>query len=109
MAKETYAAYATGKDAAYIKPKLIPNYELMARDDSGGPDWDPHTAQFGDGGFVTGGNEKGHISASGGGQHDKEGTELSDKPRTAGYDRISGMKHKGLAGETSRSIREAGE
>lgn len=108
MAKENYASYATGKDAAYIKPKLIPNAELMARDDSGGPEWDPHTAQFGDGGYVTGGDEKGHLSAKNSAQHDIEGTELSDKNRTAGYDRI-GDKHRGRGGETARSRKEAME
>lgn len=97
------------KDAAEIKPKLIPNFELMARDDSGGPDWDPHTGQFGDGGYVTGGSEKGHISASGGGQHDREGTELADTTRTAGYDRKGGDKHRGTSGETARSKKEATE
>lgn len=95
-------------DAAGIKPKLIPNYELMARDDSGGPDWDPHTAEFGDGGFVVGQDEKGHISAGDSGQHAREGTQLSDKPRTAGYDRISGMSHKG-GKDTARANKEAME
>lgn len=69
-----------GKDASSIKPKLIPDYELMARDDSGGPDFDPRTAVFGDGGQVLG--AKAHLSASGGSDDAKEGTELSDKPRT---------------------------
>lgn len=110
MAKENYAAYATGKDAAYIKPKLIPNAELMARDDSGGPDWDPHTAQFGDGGFVVGEDEKGHLSAKNGAQHEIEGTELSDKNRTAGYDKLSAAdKHRGRGGETARAKKEAME
>lgn len=97
-------------DAAGIKPKLIPNYELMARDDSGGPEYDPHTAQFGDGGYVTGGDEKGHISAKGGTQHDAEGTELSDKPRTRGADNVSGaVPHFGRKNETSRAKKEAME
>lgn len=75
MAKENYAAYATGKDAAYIKPKLIPNDELLARDDSGGPDYQPYTAAFGDGGHVTG--EKPHLSAHGGGREEEaEGDEI---------------------------------
>lgn len=77
-------------DAVGIKPKLIPNYELMARDDSGGPDWNPRTAEFGDGGFVIGEDEKSHISAHGGGQHAREKSELSDKSRTRGYDKYSG-------------------
>ena len=33
MAKEKYAAYATGKDAAYIKPKLIPDDESSSEDE----------------------------------------------------------------------------
>lgn len=77
-------------DAAGIKPKLIPNYELMARDDSGGPDWNPRTAEFGDGGYVVGQEEKGHLSAKDGGQHERERTELSDKERTREYDKESG-------------------
>lgn len=96
-------------DAAGIKPKLIPNFELMARDDSGGPEWDPHTAEFGDGGYVVGGDEKGHLSATGGGQHEREGTELSDKARTRGFDKISGIPHLGKGKETSRSSKEAEE
>lgn len=56
--------YMVGNDAAYIKPKLIPDYELLGRDDSGGPDYQPYTAEFGDGGFVHG--EKAHLSAHGG-------------------------------------------
>lgn len=86
-------------DAAGIKPKLIPDYELMARDDSGGPEYDPYTAEFGDGGFVQG--AKAHLSASGGVDDPTEGSEQSDKARTARYDRISGIKHIGKTGKTS--------
>lgn len=60
-------------DAAGIKPKLIPDYELLARDDSGGPEWQPYTAQFGDGGFVTG--NKAHLSAKGGEDDELKGDE----------------------------------
>ena len=63
----------SGSDAAYIEPRLIPDYELLPRDDSGGPEWDPYTQQFGDGGYVTG--EKAHLSARGG----KEAPELNDE------------------------------
>ena len=56
--------YLSGEDASYIKPKLIPDYELLPRDDSGGPEWDPYTAEFGDGGYVIG--DKAHLSARGG-------------------------------------------
>lgn len=58
--------YATGRDAAYIEPKFVPNNELLGRDNSGGQDYTPYTAQFGDGGYVTGG-AKSYLSASGGG------------------------------------------
>lgn len=64
MTKEAYKSWETGKDAAYIKPKLVPNDELLARDDSGGPDYQPYTAAFGDGGFVHG--EKPHLSTGAG-------------------------------------------
>lgn len=78
MPKEKeYDAYATGKDAAYIKPKLVPDYELLARDDSGGPDWEPYTAEFGDGGFVMG--EKEHLSAKGGKNDPVYGDEIDQK------------------------------
>jgi len=52
------------KDAAEMKPRLIPDYVLLPRDDSGGPEFQPYTAQFGDGGFVHG--EKAHLSVTGG-------------------------------------------
>lgn len=67
MAKEMRdgPGYATGRDAAYIKPKFVPNEQLRARDDSGGPDFEPYSAEFGDGGEVTGGS-KSHLSARGG-------------------------------------------
>jgi len=66
--------WASGSDAAYIKPKLVPDYELLARDDSGGPDYQPYTAEFGDGGFVSG--EKAHLSAHGGVDDDDVGDEM---------------------------------
>lgn len=67
MAKDRNGpGYASGRDAAYIKPKFVPNNELLARDDSGGQDFTPYTGQFGDGGYVTGG-DKSYLSASGGG------------------------------------------
>lgn len=77
MAKE---GYLSGDDAAYIKPKFVPNTNLTARDDSGGPEYDPRTAQFGDGYEKEG--EKSHLSASGGKSDPILGTELDDKPRT---------------------------
>lgn len=43
-------------DAAEIKPKFVPTDELMGRDNSGGIDMPSlnKSAQFGDGGKVTG-------------------------------------------------------
>lgn len=76
MAKE---GYSSGSDAAYIKPKLVPDYELLPRDDSGGPEFDPHTANFGDGGNVTG--AKAHLSASGGKEAPKLDNLESNKAR----------------------------
>lgn len=71
--------YMTGNDAAYIKPKMIPDEELVARDDSGGPDFDSYTQQFGDGGFVTG--DKAHLSASGGSEDTFKGSEVAMSER----------------------------
>lgn len=68
-----------GKDASYIEPKLIPDYELLPRDDSGGPEWDPYTAQFGDGGFVCG--DKAHLSAEGGKDDELDGDEQDEDHR----------------------------
>lgn len=75
MARDTFKGegYMMGKDAAYIKPKLIPDYELLGRDDSGGPDYQPYTMEFGDGGFVHG--EKAHLSAEGGSDDVLDGDE----------------------------------
>lgn len=81
------------KDAAGIAPKMVPNTNLMARDDSGGPDYDPYTQQFGDGGNIQG--AKSHLSASGGKSDDITGTVISDKPRTRGYDKDAGEPHFG--------------
>ena len=61
-------------DAAGIKPRLIPDYELLTRDDSGGPDYQPYNAEFGDGGYVTG--EKAHLSAHGGENDSDDGDEI---------------------------------
>jgi hypothetical protein len=62
------------RDAAEMKPRLIPDFELLGRDDSGGPDFQPYTAQFGDGGHVAGGDKK-HLSVSGGKTDEQDGTE----------------------------------
>lgn len=89
-------------DAAGIKPKFVPNDNLMARDDSGGPEFDPYTAQFGDGGYIQG--EKPHLTANGGGSEDPtEGSEISDKMRTANYDKSSGTKHFGKTGSSAKA------
>lgn len=94
MAKER-AGYASGSDAAYIKPKLIPDYELLPRDDSGGPEWDPYTAEFGDGGFVTG--DKAHLSAKGG----------KDDPQSADSDEQDAQYRRGTAKSVNRGNSEA--
>lgn len=67
------------RDAAEIKPKFIPDDELMARDDSGGPGFVPYTMKFGDGGRVTG--AKSHLSASGGGEDRMAGDEIDRSER----------------------------
>ncbi len=60
------------RDAAEITPKLIPDDELLARDNSGGIDFGAtYTAQWGDGGRVTG--PKGHLSAGSGGSSSTSG------------------------------------
>lgn len=61
------------RDAAEMKPRLIPDYELLGRDDSGGPDFQPYTQKWGDGGRVTG--AKAHLSVSGG----KDDPEVGDE------------------------------
>lgn len=52
------------KDAAEMKPRLMPDSALLPRDNSGGPGFDPYTAEFDDGGRVTG--PKKHLSVGGG-------------------------------------------
>ena len=74
--------YLSGQDAAYIEPKLIPDYELLPRDDSGGPEWDAYTAQFGDGGYVTG--DKEHLAARDGGPEDAETEDEVDEQTRRG-------------------------
>lgn len=95
-------------DAAGIEPKLVPNTNLMARDDSGGPDWDPYTQQFGDGGDSVRG-AKPHLSASGGTADKIEGTEVSDDQRTAGYDKAAKLPHYGNNNTSPRAKKEAME
>ena len=99
MAKEKYAAYATGKDAAYIKPKLIPDDELLTRDDSGGPDYQPYTAEFGDGGYVVG--EKAHLSASGGKDDDESSSE--DEQESREFERKKDISPKAPSSSNKRS------
>lgn len=67
-------------DAATIKPKFVPDNELLPRDDSLGPDMEPHTGQFGDGGYVFGG-AKSYLSAGGGRSGVKGRTEETREPR----------------------------
>lgn len=93
-------------DAAGIKPKFVPNTNLMARDDSGGPEYDPYTQEFGDGGYVQG--EKPHLGTGGGKADELEGVEVSDNARTRGYDKTAKLPHIGKTGD-SRSKKEARE
>jgi hypothetical protein len=79
-----------GEDAAYIKPKMIPDMELLPRDDSGGPDWMGYSQQFGDGDFKIG--EKAHLSARGGSDDEEEGDEVSEMPRGRAAMRAGGEK-----------------
>jgi hypothetical protein len=88
MAKERGGSYASGRDAAYIKPRLIPDKQLLGRDDSGGPEWQPYTAQWDDGGYVTG--QKRHLSANGGGDDSETNDEVSAEPRSRAAKRAEG-------------------
>jgi hypothetical protein len=72
----------TGRDAADARPSFIPDYELLPRDDSGGPGFKSYTMAFGDGVRVT--CDKEHLSAHGGGSDEREGDELSEKARSKG-------------------------
>jgi hypothetical protein len=73
-----------GRDAAEIRPKLIPDEALLPRDNSGGLDMSSleHTADWDDGGFVMGG-EKRHLSADGAksGRRDERANPNSDGKR----------------------------
>lgn len=51
------------RDAAEISPKFVPVDALLPRDNSGGLGFDPYTAEFDDGGRVTG--PKAYLSAGG--------------------------------------------
>jgi hypothetical protein len=102
MTERNRPGYAKGDDAAYIKPKLIPDEELLPRDDSGGPEWDPYTQEFGDGGEITG--AKAHLSAKGG-SDDKQGKgdEIDEYQRRGGAKSV--ISEKGSA----KSKKEAKE
>jgi hypothetical protein len=84
MAKKSSdrAGYASGSDAAYIKPKLIDDADLLPRDDGGGPGFENYTQEFGDGGKVTG--PKAHLSTSGGGEDADSDDEQSMSDRSKG-------------------------
>lgn len=69
-------------DAASMKPKFIPDANLLARDDSGGMEYEPHNAQWGDGGNVTG--AKSYLSVSGGRADSTKNDELDDGPEPSG-------------------------
>lgn len=83
-----------GRDAAEMKPRFIPDYELLGRDDSGGIGFEPYTAEFGDGGRVTG--AKAHLSVRGGEVDAMEKDEVSREERE---DREERRFDRGDAGE----------
>lgn len=96
------ASKITGSDAAYITPRFIPDYELLGRDDSGGPEFNPYNAQFGDGGFVTG--AKAHLSASGGRDDGMNGDEESDDIRAVPAEKALGQKDVESGKAPGRSV-----
>lgn len=61
------------RDAAEIKPKFIPDMQLLPRDNSGGLDWEPRVEVWGDGGKPVG--AKSYLSASGGDEKSEGGGE----------------------------------
>ena len=73
-------AKPSNEDAASMKPRLIPDFELLPRDDSGGPEFQPYTMEFGDGGYVTG--AKAHLSVRGGKDDPEDGTEQKSTGET---------------------------
>lgn len=74
MARNLNKSPTSGNDAAYMTPKLIPDEELRARDNSGGIDFRPYTAEWDDGGRITGG-PKPHLSTSSDGEGEEDGDE----------------------------------
>lgn len=93
--------YLSGEDAAYIKPKMIPDYELLPRDDSGGPEWDPYTAEFGDGGYITG--DKAHLSARGGRDDEENEDEQDERYRRGSAKSVDKGNGKPLSKKYSKS------
>ena len=79
-------AIEKNRDAAGMTPRLIPDYELLPRDDSGGPEWDAYTQQFGDSGFVVG--NKAHLSVSGGKDDELDGDEQDEDHRRGSAKKI---------------------
>lgn len=67
----------TGNDAAYIKPKLIPDAELLPRDNSGGLDYEPRNGAWGSGGDPVG--PKASLSADGKGA--SQTNEMAERSR----------------------------
>ena len=90
-----------GRDAAEMTPRLIPDFELLPRDDSGGPDYQPVAAQFGMGGFVSGGDKK-HLSVSGGKLDEQDGTEQVSTSRARERNKGDGAHAK--AAKLSREM-----
>ena len=69
------------RDAAEMKPRLIPDAELLPRDDSGGLGYQPRTAVWGDGGKPLG--AKAHLSVGGGSDDKVDGSEIARSERNS--------------------------
>ena len=97
----------TGRDAAGMRPRLIPDFELLGRDDSGGPEWQPYTAEFGDGGYVTG--PKAHLSVNGGRDDELRGDEQNstvDERNSGRGGRVGSDRDEGIPMSSRRRARD---
>lgn len=102
--RDNLRGYETGRDAAYIKPRLIPDYELLPRDDSGGPDFNAYTMEFGDSGYVTG--DKAHLSARGGKDDPVVLDEQSEMPRARAANAATRGKLESAPKAPAKSVRD---
>lgn len=72
-------SWEAGESAAWSKPMTMDYEELTPRDDSGGPDYEPYLAMFGDGGVVEGDDPKNHLGPEGSGERLQD-SDPSDYP-----------------------------